>query len=728
MATLTISDPTFDPDDLSPYLTQDERGRLRFEVAVKGAHCAGCLAKIEGGVKHLEGVTSARLNLSTGKLTVLLDKRNASAHAILSRIRELGYGAAPFQADTLLEASREQSRFLLHCLAVAGFGAIFTVGLTDAVWYGGGDMSAALRRSFFWLAATVAIPVTLYAGRPFFLSAWSALKKKRTNMDVPISAALILALALSVYETARGGLSTYFDAATMLAFLLLVGRYLDLRLRERAQGAGRQLLAMQAAMAKRLDKDGIMTTIAARDIAPGDRIFLASGERVPVNGLLEDRGTLVDLSLVTGESVPREIPVGAEIEAGAVITGAPVILKAIACVENSLVADLARLLDAGQQSRSLYVSLADRAARAYVPSVTVLALLVLAGQLLAGHGLGAAVTGAITVLIITCPCALGLAVPAVQIAATSRLFQQGVLVKSGNALERLAAIDIAIFDKTGTLTLGRPVLANAAEIPQGVLERAAQLARASRHPYARAIAAAAGQGPVAAGVREMAGAGMVCERDGSVRKLGSAAWVLNQKASNNGSELWFADGNAAPIRFDLKDHIRPETRRMIKDLRDHGVEVGMLTGDQEGPAMEVAREAGIASWRASIGPLQKADYLTELRKLGHRVLMVGDGINDAGTMALAHVSIAPGSAVDVSQLAADMVLRGESLSPVVEALAVARKAKKLVLQNFTLAALYNLTAIPMAAFGFVTPLIAAATMAGSSLAVTLNALRLVKRS
>lgn len=292
MVALSLASRVQEADDLSSYLHDEGSGQLRFEVGVKGAHCASCLAKIERGVSDLKGVSNARLNLSTGKLTVSLDRRGGTPHAVLARIRELGYGAVPFEASVMLDTREAESRFLLHCLAVSAFGAIFTVGLTDAVWYGGADMSAALRQSFFWLAATVAIPVTLYAGRPFFHSALSALMKKKTSMDAPISAALILALALSIYQTARGGLATYFDAATMLVFLLLIGRYLDLRLRERAQGAGRQLLTMQAALVRRLGANGTVATIPAREIMPGDRILLASGERAPVNGRLEDRGLL----------------------------------------------------------------------------------------------------------------------------------------------------------------------------------------------------------------------------------------------------------------------------------------------------------------------------------------------------------------------------------------------------------------------------------------------------
>lgn len=728
MGALGLASQAREADNLTHYLRREVDGRWRFEIAVKGARCAHCLAKIEAGVRELAGVREARLNLSTGKLTTRLDRAEGSPHAVLRRIRDLGYGATPFEASDVLVATRREGRVLLHCLAVAAFGTIFTMGLTDAIWYGGSDMSPALRQSFFWLAGAVAVPVILYAAQPFFQSAFAVLSKRGTNMDVPISLALILSLGLSLYETARGGAETYFDAAAMLTFLLLIGRYLDFLLRERAHGAARQLLAMQSLLASRLKSDGALETVSARDLAPGERILLASGDRVPVNGTLEDRGTDVDLSLVTGESLPQALPAGAALDAGAIIIGAPVVLRVTARVEDSLVADLARLLEAGQQSRSLYIALADQAARAYVPFVTVLAALVGIGRLLSGVSPETAITNAVTVLIITCPCALGLAVPAVQIAAASRLFRRGLFIKSGNALERLATIDMAVFDKTGTLTFGAPTLTNADEIDPAILERAAQLARASHHPFARALACAAGSGPVAGDVREVTGAGLSSGEGPLCRKLGSAAWTGDGKINDDGSELWFRDGNAPPVRFAFEDRIRPEICAMLTGLQARGIAIEMLTGDQQAPAALIAREAGITNWLAAVGPKEKAGHLKRLRAQGRRVLMVGDGINDAGAMALAQVSVAPGTAADISQLAADMVLRGDSLAPLVEALDVARKAKRLVLENFALALLYNLTAVPMAAMGLVTPLIAAATMAGSSLIVTLNALRLARPS
>jgi Cu2+-exporting ATPase len=718
MAALSLA-PVEIADDLSRYIRPAARGQHMFEIAVKGARCAGCIAKIEGGVKAIAGVSEARLNLSTGKLAVTWPGDAVLPQTVLRRVRDLGYGAQPFEAPVLLDDEAREGRMLLRCLAVSGFATVFIMGLTDAVWYGA-DLSAALRRSFFWLAAAVSVPATFYAGQPFFRSAWGVLRQWRTNMDVPISLALLLALGLSLYQTASGAHDTYFDAAVMLTFLLLVGRYLDFRLRDRARGAARHLLAMQSLLARRIGPDGALENVAARELVPGDCIFVATGDRLPVNGVLLGQDSEADLSLVTGETLPVPLAAGAALQAGSIITGAPARLRVTARVEDSLVADLARLLEAGQQTRNRYVNLAERAARAYVPLVTSLALLDFAAWLLAGAGLAHAVTNAITVLIITCPCALGLAVPAVQVAATSRLFRSGVFVKSGNALERLAEIDMAIFDKTGTLTLGRPVLEQPSDIPPETLEKAASLARGSRHPLARALADAAGPGPVAADLREVAGAGLESGR----MRLGSAAWCGAR--AGGGSELWFSSGDAPSVRFQFQDQIRQETRQLVADLESRGIGVEMLTGDRPGAAAAVARQAGIANWRAALVPAQKAQAVQALRDHGLKVLMVGDGLNDAGALALAHVSAAPGSATDVSQLAADLVLRADGLSGLIEAVDVARKARRLVLQNFAMAALYNLTAIPMAAMGLVSPLVAAATMAGSSLLVTLNALRLVR--
>jgi Cu2+-exporting ATPase len=709
--------------DYAAFVRTDPDGAPSIDIAVKGARCANCLAKIESGVAAIPGVGGARLNLSTGKLHVTWRGKPVAPGAILERLTALGYEAAPFEAAASLQADEREGRNLLRYLAVAGFGTVFVVGLTDAVWYGG-DMSAATRNLFFGLAAAVSVPVTLFAAQPFFASAFKALAKRQTNMDVPISLAIVLSLCLSLYQTALHAQHTYFDAAVMLSFLLLIGRYLDFRLRDHARSAAQHLVTLQSALARRFKTNRDIETVAARELNAGDRVLLASGERVPADGTLES-GTEADISLVTGESQPVAFGSGDVIRAGSIITGPSVVLKASARVDDSLVADLARLLEAGQQTRSVYVRLADRAAKIYVPFVSITSLLVFSGWMVMGAPLSAALTNAIAVLIITCPCALGLAVPAVQIVATGRLFNRGVFVKSGDALERLAEIDTAVFDKTGTLTFGAPVLQNGNSLPAGALEAAARLARTSRHPMARALAAAAGPGPAAADVHEVAGAGLEIVAEGKTRRLGNAAWCGVAQEHQSG-ELWFRDGTAVPVRFIFRDHIRPETRAAMSELAGRHIALEMLTGDHAQPAARIAAQAGIARWRADVGPTDKAARMAALRQQGHRVLMVGDGLNDAGALALAHVSIAPGSAADVSQRAADLVLRGDTMTPIVEAVDVARAARRLVLQNFAFAAAYNVAAVPLAALGLVTPLVAAIAMAGSSLVVTLNALRLVE--
>lgn len=709
-------------DDLSRYLKDAGAGDQRFDVMVKGARCAGCIAKIERGVRAVPGVHDGRLNLSTGKLVVT--GRKLEPETILRYVRDLGYDAQPFDAGEMLDAGAREGRFLLRCLAVAGFATVFTMGLTDAVWYGGADLNGEARRNFFWLAGAVAIPATIYSAQPFFRAAWRSVRARRAGMDVPISLALLLSLGMSIYQAATNGPHTYFDASVMLTFLLLIGRYLDHRLRDRAQGAARHLLAMQTLLVRRRAPDGTVQTVPARELVPGDMVMLASGDRAPVNGVLANRGTELDLSLVTGEVLPQAMEQGAVVQAGSVVTGMPVMLQVSARVEDSLIADLTRLLEAGQQVRNRYVRLADRAARAYVPCVFALSLAVMVGWLIAGAPLASAVTSAITVLIITCPCALGLAVPAVQVVATERLFRRGMFVKSGDALERLAQIQKVVFDKTGTLTTGNPVLCDREQIAPEILYRAAKLARASRHPLACALTAAAGLGEAAGDVREVAGSGLERGAGADLERLGSAGWC---GVENPGAvQLWYRRGIEAPVGFRFEDRIRPDAKALVRDLEAKGLSVEMLTGDVPLIAAGVAQEAGIAEWQAKVRPEQKARHLEALAKANVRALMVGDGLNDAAALAMAHVSIAPGTAADISQKAADMVLRGSDLMPIAEAIAVARKARRLVLENFALALAYNLTAIPLAALGMVTPLIAAATMAGSSLLVTLNALRLMR--
>ncbi|MEM9619705.1 MAG: heavy metal translocating P-type ATPase [Pseudomonadota bacterium] len=715
--------------DPAPFVKTSD-GVARLELAVFGAKCAGCIQKIEGGLGALPGMQSARLNLSTGRLSVSWRDGAFAPRAITQTITGLGYRAAPFDPEKAEAESDAEGRRLLRSLAVAGFATANIMLLSVAVWAGGGEMGFATRGMMHWISAIIAIPAALYAGRPFFSSALGALKARRANMDVPISLAVVLALSLSIFEFFKGGEHAYFDAAVMLLFFLLIGRYLDHRLRLRARAAARDLLALQATIANRLNTDGTLEAVAARDIAPGDLLLLSPGDRAPVDGAIIDGTSDTDVSLVTGESAPARKTVGDIIHAGVLNLSAQLTMRAEKTADASLIADLTRLIEAGEQTKSRYVRLADRAASLYVPVVHTLALATFLGwYFVMDAGLRVAMLNAVAVLIITCPCALGLAAPAVQVVATGRLFRSGVLVKSGDALERLAEVDRVVFDKTGTLTHGKPRLANRAEIAPDALNAAASLARISRHPLSRAIVTEAGAGQACNDAVEYPGLGIEGEIEGEQARLGRGDWVGATAPTDNATstEVWFQQGQVKPIRFIFEDTLRNDANDVIGALADRNLKSEMLSGDRKGAARRVADKLGLDEWRGELSPQDKIARLEALSDEGVKVAMVGDGLNDAPSLARAHASLSPGTAADASQAAADFVYQGESLSPIIEAVDVSRKARRRVLENFAFAAAYNACAVPLAALGHVTPLIAAIAMSGSSMIVTLNALRLASR-
>lgn len=710
------------------------------ELLVRGAKCAGCIRKIESGLLAQPGVRDARLNLSTGRLTIAWQPRENNARAIVEALDAIGYDSVAFDPDASRREIDKAGRDLLRCLAVSAFAAMNIMMFSVPIWLGSADMGEGTRTTFYWISALIAVPAALYAGRPFFRSAWNALKRGRANMDVPISIAVFLTLGMSIAEAMMRGEHAYFDGVVMLLFLLLIGRYLDHVLREKARSAAKDLLAMQTVTAARLDKDGHAVATPAAALRAGDRIVLAPGDRTPVDGVVESGASDIDLSILTGETLPVSIQAGQELRAGAVNLTHSLILRVSKRVEDSTIADLARLVEIGEQGRTRFVRMADRAAALYVPLVHTLAAATFLGWLFipailrqAGftsvHEVAAldALRNAVAVLIITCPCALALAIPAVQVVATSRLFRSGVLVKSGDALERIAQIDHIVLDKTGTLTLGKPRLNSGA--PADAIAAAAQLARASRHPLSRALVEAAGPGPVAANVREIAGEGLDGAINGAKARLGRRTFVAPDAPDNGDGapELWFAIEGAMPVRLTFSDAMRSDAVQTIAALRRRGLEIELLSGDRPGAVAEAAHAAGIAHWRGGAHPADKIARLDALKAQGLKPMMIGDGLNDAAALAAAHVSVSPGAAIDISQAAADIVVQGEAMGPIVEAIDVAHKAKALMLQNLGFSALYNCIAIPFAIFGFITPLIAALAMAGSSIIVMLNAARLSVR-
>ncbi|MEM9939656.1 MAG: heavy metal translocating P-type ATPase [Pseudomonadota bacterium] len=691
-------------------------------LSVRGAKCGGCLNKIEKSLTALPGVSTARLNLSNGKLNITW-RGPLSANRIATTLSDLGYGVSAFAEDTAEKAARSEERALLIAMGVAGFAAANIMLLSVSVWGGHGEMGEDTRTALHALSGLIALPVLLFSGRHFFTSAWSALKHGHANMDVPISLALILAYSVSVWETASGGQHAYFDASVMLLFFLLIGRFLDARLRRMAHSAAHDLAALQNRSVTRISASGMAEAVRASDIKTGDRISLAAGERAAIDLKITRGHSTINESIVSGESEPRAIRPGATLYAGAINLDQQIEGKALSTTSDSLLADISDMLDAGEQKRARYRKIADKAVSLYIPFVHTTAALTFIAWLLIGASVRDAVLVAVATLIITCPCALALAAPVAQVVASGRLFRKGVYLRSGDALERLAETDHIVFDKTGTLTLGAPALINTEVNPQTLID-AATLARASRHPLSRALVAAAGPGQVAANVTEQSGLGLEAEIDGTIWRLGSADWVGAPTGPGGASlSIWFRKGNASPIQLRFEDRLRSEATQALTTLKARGLTFEMLSGDHSNAVEQAAKALSIKDWSAGVSPREKVDRLETLRQTGRKTLMIGDGLNDAGALSLAHASLAPGGAIDVSQSASDAVYSG-GLDTIPTILSVARSARRTMRQNFALAAAYNLIAVPIAVTGHVTPLIAAIAMSASSLIVTLNALRI----
>ncbi|MCP1335379.1 heavy metal translocating P-type ATPase [Futiania mangrovi] len=722
------------------FLRQGAEGAATLNLAVENMTCAACIHDIEATARSVPGVAQARVNYTNRRVVLSFDGAAApageAAEAAVSALAGRGYRVRPFDADALASADAGEMRTLLRALGVAGFAAANVMLLSVAVWSGqASDMDPATQAFFHWMSALIALPAIAYAGLPFYRSAWAAIRGRRLNMDVPISLAVVVAGGMSLVQTALEREHVYFDASVTLLFFLLLGRVLDTRVRARARTAAQNLLALRSRAATRIAEDGSARHVAVEDLVPGDRVMVANGERIPADGTLAAGEALIDTSLITGEAVPRRVAAGEAVHAGTINLGAALMLTVTARDDRSLLAEIARLMENAEQGRAAYVRLADRVARAYAPVVHVLGAVTLAGWLIAGAGIEDALMTAVAVLIVTCPCALALAVPAVQVAAGGRLFRRGVLLTSGDALERLAEVDTVVFDKTGTLTTGELELVGADAISPADLALAARMAVASTHPLSRALAAA-GRGVEAlapyalARVEEVPGKGLVAEtRCGRTLRLGRRDFagprlVAAEETGGAESEIWLGLGDGRAVRFRFADRLRDDVRGVVQGLMHEGVHVLLLSGDRREAVGPVADMLGIADAGAGLSPAEKIARIAALKAEGRKVLMVGDGLNDAPALASADVSMSPSSASDLAQTAADIIFMGDKLAAVPEAMEVARRSRRLVWQNIALSFGYNAVAIPLAMAGYVTPLIAAVAMSSSSVCVTLNALRL----
>jgi len=712
--------------DYAPHVKISEDGTETLHLMVEGMHCAACVWLIESLLAKQPGVVEARLNMTTRRLVIRWRQGENDANAVIAPVMSIGYHLLPYDPARLGRDAEQQEKTLLRSMAVAGFAAGNVMLFSVSIWSGESSMDWTTRSLFHWLSALIALPAVLYCIRPFARSAFTALRAGRTNMDVPITLGVFLACSMSLWETMHGGHHAYFDAAVSLLFFLLIGRYLDSRARGRARSAAEHLLSLGATAVTVLEEDGTRRLLPPEQVTVGMTVLLSPGDRVGVDGTVTEGLSEIDTSLITGETVPAEVKPGSELFAGTLNLSGALRMLVTAVGEKTLLSEIVRMMEVAEQGRAKYVAVADRVARYYAPVVHIMGLSTFLGwEIFTDTPWQLALLYAVSVLIITCPCALALAVPVVQVVASGRLLRQGILLKSATAQERLAQIDTVVFDKTGTLTVGRPELIEDGGWSPEDLHLAASIAAASKHPVARAICRALPGVALAEGVREVPGCGL----EWGEIKLGGRRWLElpddGQEAT--GPELFLARPGQAVVRFAFSDLPRSDAAEVVAWLKKRGYRIELLSGDRQSTVASVAAMLGISDWRAGCTPSDKCARLAELEAEGRKVLMVGDGLNDAPALASAHVSMSPSSAVDVSQTVADIVFQGHRLTPVVEALEVSCKAGTLVKQNFGLALGYNLFTIPMAVMGMVTPLIASIAMSTSSVIVIANALRLARR-
>lgn len=681
------------------------------QLSVPSVRCAACISAIEGHLSQIQGVRAARVNLTQKRVQIATDQ---PADKMLAALKEIGFDAYPLDARALAGDVDAEGRNLLMRMGVAGFAMMNVMLLSVAVWSGA---SGATRDLFHLISAAIALPMVLYAAQPFFRNAMSALKVGRLNMDVPISLAIILAGAMSLFETLMGGEHAYFDAALSLTFFLLIGRYLEHRTRSAAHSAAKELAALEAHTAERQTSTGSQV-VPIEDLKVGDIVLVASGMRVPADGLLITAQGITDRSLLTGESEPVSHVAFDQLHAGEINLAGPMEVKVSATGQDTRLHQITRLVETAEHARNRYTSLADRAARIYAPAVHLLALITFAGWFFWTQDVRLALNIAIAVLIITCPCALGLAVPAVSTAAIARLYRLGFLVKSGTALERLAEVKTIVLDKTGTLT-SPDFRFDLSAFRAEELGIAKALAQASAHPLSEALNRyLRDQTPAPlSDLAEVTGCGVTGYLNETPVALGKAEWLAAQ-----GTGLRLKVGERI-LELPFHEPLRTGVTDMVNGLRHAAYRLDILSGDTQAKTQKLAHLLGLSHFRSKVAPEDKSAYVETLSAQGQFPCMIGDGLNDTVALAGAHASVAPGTALDAARNAADVIVIEDTMEKVPQVFAISRKAVALSRQNFGIAIAYNAIAVPIAILGYATPLAAALAMSLSSITVLINAAR-----
>jgi Cu2+-exporting ATPase len=725
----------YDRDDLQRRFVHRQSESVReASLILEGIVCAACVWLNERHVNALPGVIEFRVNYSTHRARVKWDNEQIQLSRVLEAIAAIGYVAHPFDPDRQEVLQRKERSTALRRLAVAGVGAMQVMMLAVALYAGDHyGMDRGMRDFLRWMSLIITLPVVFYSARPFFSAAWRDVRLRRLGMDVPVSLAIGLAACASVWATVSGAGEVYFDSVTMFTFFLLSGRFLEMGARHRAGQVSEELVRLLPTMAVRLD-GGRETRVPVSELATGDRVRVRPGDVIPADGRVVEGISAVDESLLTGESIPVRCAPGDRAVGGALNTESPLLIEVTAVGGDTVLSSITRLLDRAQSERPRIAALADRIAGWFVAGILVLAVAVFVWWWMRVPADALWIT--LSVLVVTCPCALSLATPAAITVATGQLARLGLLTTRGHALEVLARTTHLVFDKTGTLTYGRLRLASVDA--QGRMSKADCLAIAagleagSEHPVGLAIRDACGDSaaPVAS-VLNTPGQGVAGELGGVAYRLGTEAFA-RQAAEGAGQDrsgsVWLSGGDAVLARLRFDDTVREDAACAIRALRDLGLEVSLLSGDGPVAVERLARSVGIDTSSGGLLPEDKLARVKTLQNRGAVVAMVGDGVNDAPVLAGAQVSIAMGTGAQLAHASADMILLSERLTHLARGVRMARRTLTVIRQNLVWALGYNAVALPLAAAGWVKPWMAAIGMSLSSVLVVLNALRLKSQS
>ncbi|MBS1146641.1 MAG: heavy metal translocating P-type ATPase, partial [Proteobacteria bacterium] len=700
-------------------------------------------------IAGLPGVLSVEINYATRRARVRWDNSRIQLSAILKAVSDIGYIAHPFDPGRSDDIYKRERNTAIKRLAIAGLG-MMQVMMYALPSYTATDMTDDIRLLMRWASLILTIPVVLYSAWPFFIGAWRDLKRRTLGMDVPVALGVGTAFVASVYATFFGHGEVYYDSVTMFIFLLLTGRFLEMNARRRAGAAVEELVKLIPAATTRLPnwpaRDEEQVPVAR--LVVGDHVLVRPGETLPADGVVIDGDSAVSEAMLTGESLPVSKTIHSKVVGGSLNQASPLVVRVEKLGADTRLASIVRLLDRAQSEKPRIGQLADRAAAWFVGLLLLITVLV--GVIWYVVDPSKVLWIVVSILVVTCPCALGLATPAALTTATGRLTRLGLLTTRGHALETLARATDLVFDKTGTLTLGRlsvrRVITLNGRSEEEVSALAAALEAGSEHPIAKALRQDRAEGErlaaypsrvlreaaastlTASQIRNTPGRGVEGTIGEQVYRLGAPRFAAPDhtppEVADGASWVALAEGSELIAWFALADTPRADAPAALAALKAQGLRLHLLSGDAEGAVKTTAQQLGITDWHAGALPEDKLAYVKALQQQGRIVAMVGDGINDAPVLAGAQVSIAMGEGADVAQAAADMVMLGSRLATLADGVALARKTQHIIRQNLGWALGYNLIAIPAAAFGHVTPWLAGIGMSVSSLLVVLNALRL----